>query len=82
MIILLEEKQSMEKQKIERINHLARKSKSTELTENEKAEQASLRAEYVAEMRASLRGTLEVSVITRPDGSRESVADRKKSRNK
>ena len=44
----------MEKQKIDRINELGRLMKERELTEAEKAEQAALRAEYLAEVRAAL----------------------------
>ncbi len=47
----------MEKSKIDRINELARLSKERELTEAERAEQAELRAEYIAEVKAQLRGT-------------------------
>lgn len=47
----------MEKVKVDRINELARLSKSRPLTEEEKAEQSALRSEYMAEVRASLRGT-------------------------
>ena len=47
----------MEKEKIDRINALARISKTRALTEEEKNEQAALRAEYLAYVRASLRGT-------------------------
>ncbi|MBO5898735.1 MAG: DUF896 domain-containing protein, partial [Clostridia bacterium] len=58
--------------KIDRINALAKKSKTPEgLTEAEKAEQAALRAEYVAEFRASFTGQLENTVIQRPDGTKE-----------
>ena len=46
----------MDKQKIDRINELGRLSKQRELTEEEKKEQAELRAEYLAEVRAALRG--------------------------
>ena len=45
----------MEKNKIERINELARLSKTRELTEDEKAEQKALRAEYLAYVRSQLR---------------------------
>ena len=48
---------------LERINELARKSKETPLTEEELAEQAQLRAEYIKEYRAMLRGLLENTVI-------------------
>ena len=61
----------MEKELIDRINFLARKSRDEGLTEEEKTEQAALRAAYVAEFRAGLRGTLENTYIERPDGSRE-----------
>ena len=46
----------MEKNKIDRINELARLAKERELTDEEKAEQQVLRAEYLAEFRRSLRG--------------------------
>lgn len=49
----------MEKIKIDRINELARKSKSEGLSEEEKAEQALLRAEFIAEIRADVRASLE-----------------------
>ena len=46
----------MEKTKIDRINELARLSKSRQLTDEERAEQSDLRAEYLAYVRATLRG--------------------------
>ena len=61
----------MNKEELDRINFLARKAKSEGLTEAELTEQAALRAAYLAEFRASLRGTLENTYIERPDGSRE-----------
>lgn len=63
----------MEKQKLDRINELARKSKLEELTEDEKAEQAALRQEYIAEIRASFGAMLDNTVIQYPDGSRKSL---------
>ena len=48
----------MTNEKIARINELARKSKTTGLTEAEKAEQQALRQEYVADVKASLRAQL------------------------
>ena len=68
----------MEKAKIDRINELARKSKETELTEEEKAEQAALRQEYILEFRASFGATLDNTVIQYPDGSRTSLRKDKK----
>ena len=46
----------MEKIKVDRINELARLSKERELTSAEKEEQKTLRDEYLAEVRATLRG--------------------------
>ncbi|MBQ8275438.1 MAG: DUF896 domain-containing protein [Clostridia bacterium] len=63
----------MEQSKIDRINALARKAKAEGLTEEEKAEQAVLRKEYIESYRASLRAMLENTVIQRPDGSREAL---------
>lgn len=63
----------MEKENVDRINFLARKAKAEGLTEEEKAEQAALRAAYVAEFRAGLRGTLENTYIQRPDGKKEKL---------
>ena len=64
----------MEQKKIDRINELARKSKTEAgLTEEEKAEQAVLRREYIDSVKASLVGHLENTTIVRPDGSKEKV---------
>ena len=46
----------MEKIKVDRINELAREAKIRELTPQERAEQAALRQEYLAYVRATLRG--------------------------
>lgn len=49
----------MTKEKIDRINELARKSRTVEgLTEEEKAEQAALRQEYRDGVKANLEGQL------------------------
>ena len=64
----------MERAKIDRINELARKSKTPEgLTDAEKAEQKALRDEYIAEYRASFTGILNNTYIQRPDGTKEKV---------
>lgn len=69
-------------EKIDRINALARKSKTPEgLTSAEKEEQALLRQEYVAAYRESLRNTLEHTKILRPDGSVQRVSDLRKKKN-
>ena len=49
----------MDKEKIERINYLARKSKGEGLTSEEKEEQAELRALYLADFRTHFRAQLE-----------------------
>ena len=64
----------MEQAKIDRINELARKSRTEEgLTPEEKAEQAALRQEYVAAIRASLTAQLDSTVIQYPDGTRKKL---------
>ncbi len=49
----------MEKEKLDRISELSRKSKSVGLTEKEKEEQAKLRNEYLAAIRKNFRAVLE-----------------------
>lgn len=49
----------MEKIKIDRINELAHKSKGEGLTDAEKEEQRLLRQEFLAEIRADLKASLE-----------------------
>ena len=63
----------MNKEKIERNNELARKKKTTGLTEEEKAEQAELRHEYLAEFRESMKAMLDSTVIQEPDGTRHKL---------
>ena len=59
----------MTKEKIARINELAHKSKSTGLTEAEKAEQQALRKEYLEDVKANFRAQLEHTSIKEPDGT-------------
>lgn len=68
----------MEKEKIERINELAKKKKTVGLTEEETAEQLALREEYIRDFRAQFGQVLENTVIQYPDGSRTSLPDLKK----
>jgi len=56
-------------EKIKRINELYHKSQAEGLTEEEKAEQARLRAEYVANIRANLKSQLDNISIQESDGS-------------
>ena len=53
----------MTQEKIARINELAKKSKTTGLTEAEKTEQQALRQEYLADVKASLRAQLDHTSI-------------------
>ncbi|MDE7223625.1 MAG: DUF896 domain-containing protein [Acetatifactor sp.] len=63
-------------QKIARINALYHKSQTEGLTEEEKAEQATLRQEYVANVRANLRGQLNSITIQREDGTLENLGEK------
>mgnify|MGYP004478973513 CR=1 FL=1 len=49
----------MEKEKLDRISALARKSKAEGLTDDEKAEQNALRQEYLAAIRKNFKQTLD-----------------------
>ncbi|CUX67084.1 MULTISPECIES: DUF896 domain-containing protein [Clostridia] len=59
----------MNQDKIDRINTLYHKSKATGLSEEEKAEQAALRKEYIESIRNSLRGNLNNISIQEDDGT-------------
>ena len=60
----------MEKEKIARINELAKKSKQA------------LRQEYIAEIRAQFRSTLENTVVQDASGNRTPLADYNKQQKK
>ena len=67
----------MTNEKIARINELAKKSKTTGLTDAEKAEQQqTLRQEYLADVKASLRAQLDRTSIQEPDGTIHKVTSR------
>ena len=59
----------MTDEKIQRINALAKKAKAEGLTEAEKQEQQTLREEYVADFRRSLKAQLDNTVVINPDGT-------------
>lgn len=61
----------MLQEKIERINFLAKKAKTEDLTEEEKAEQAQLRGEYIAEWREGVIQTLENTYVVDENGKRK-----------
>lgn len=68
----------MEQSKIDRINFLARKSRTEELTPEEKEEQAVLRREYIDSFKRSLVGQLENTYIVDEKGNKKKVERRKK----
>lgn len=69
-----ETENTMVQEKVNRINELARKSKTPEgLTEEEKKEQKELRDEYIRDYRAQFTGILDNTYIQRPDGTKEKV---------
>ena len=62
--------------KIKRINELYHKSKAEGLTPEEAKEQKELRSEYVANIRANLRGQLNNITIQNEDGSMENLGEK------
>ena len=63
----------MEKEKLDRINELAKKKKEDTLTEEEAIERKALHEEYIREFRLSFGAILDNTVIEYPDGSRKSL---------
>ena len=68
----------MEKQKLDRINELARLAKTRELTAEEQAERQILRREYIDAFKASLVGTLENTYIVDEKGNKKKVERKNK----
>lgn len=62
--------------KIKRINELYHKSKSEGLTEEEKAEQASLRKEFIASVRANVKSQLNNISVEQEDGTIENLGEK------
>ena len=60
-------------EQINRINELARKSKAEGLTEEEKAEQATLRAQYIAAFRQGMMNTLDQVYIVDEKGNKKKL---------
>ncbi len=67
----------MDEKRIARINELAAKSRSEGLTEEEKTEQAQLRAEYIAAYKQSLIGHLENVRIVDEKGNKTPLRKKK-----
>ncbi|MBQ4473488.1 MAG: DUF896 domain-containing protein [Lachnospiraceae bacterium] len=65
----------MDQKTIDRINELYHKSQKEGLTEEERIEQANLRAEYIQAIRRNMRSTLNNVSVINPDGS---ITDLKK----
>lgn len=63
---------------IERINELYHKSQGEGLTDDEKKEQRKLRADYIAAIRANMRGTLNNISILNEDGTVTELAKKDK----
>ena len=69
----------MTDEKIARINALAKKSRTPEgLTAEEKAEQASLRREYIDAMQGSLKKQLDNTVVVDGNGNRMPLKQKRK----
>ena len=62
--------------KIKRINELYHKSQAEGLTPEEAKEQQQLRSEYIANVRANLRGQLNNIDIKNEDGSIENLGEK------
>lgn len=68
----------MEQSKIDRINFLAKKSRTEELSPQEKEEQTALRREYIDSFKRSLVGQLENTYIVDEKGNKKKVERKKK----
>ena len=63
----------MEQKKIDRINELAQKAKTTGLTEEELSERAALRREYIESYRRSLVAQLENTYLVDEKGNKSKL---------
>ena len=68
----------MNEERINRINELYHKSKAEGLTEEEAKEQATLRADYIADVKQNLRGTLHQVSLLNPDGTVTELSKKQK----
>ena len=68
----------MLQEKLDRINELAKKAKSPEgLTDEEKAEQQQLRAEYIAEWRLGVTQVLDNTYVMDEKGNKRKLEKKK-----
>ena len=65
----------MNEEKIKRINELARKQKAEGLTDEEKAEQADLRREYIESYKRSLIAQLENTYVVDDKGNKQKLTE-------
>ena len=63
----------MDQKKIDRINELARKAKMEGLTEQETAERALLRREYIDSVVGSLKGQLDNTYVVDEKGNKQKL---------
>lgn len=66
----------MNESRINRINELYHKSQAEGLTAAEKEEQAKLRAQYLADIRANIRGQLDNIDVVNADGTVENLGEK------
>lgn len=63
----------MTEERIARLNALAQLKKQRELTVEELAEQAELRAEYIQSVRQNLMAQMDHTTVVYPDGTRKKL---------
>lgn len=66
----------MTKEQVGRINVLGRKARAEGLTDEEKAEQAQLRRQYIDEFKANVQVTLDNTYIQEKDGTKRKLERR------
>lgn len=67
----------METERLKRINELAKKQKQSGLTDEERAEQARLRSEYLVAFRKNFEAELDKTYIVTPDGKKHKLEKKK-----
>lgn len=67
----------MTEELIKRINYLSKKSKEEGLSEEEKKEQANLRAEYIRQFKQGMLNTLDNVYIMDKDGNKKKIQKKK-----
>lgn len=72
----------LSKEKINRINELSKKSKTSGLSMEEAKEQSKLRQEYLASFRSNMRETIENVQVIDPEGNDVTPEKVKKAKNR